>query len=106
YYKAISSVAENTYEIKTVLRAAMLQEMNAIISMNRDQLDLSGINEALIVPIDVDLRITVETNSYYYNNSLIVGESGGSSKGMLCESRLSEYQVKNAEKGKYRITVF
>jgi TonB-dependent SusC/RagA subfamily outer membrane receptor len=58
------------------LKAMMLAEMNAMIALNENQLNLSGINPGLIKPLPVDLRIVVDGNLPGLTGGLSITEPG------------------------------
>jgi TonB-dependent SusC/RagA subfamily outer membrane receptor len=109
------------------LKAMMLQEMNAIIAVQKEKLDLSKINRQFIRPLTVDLRITFECNTTNLSNKVSIAEPGGtacSAKKPLSMygGRLTiknavnranniytvapeEYQIKNAVDGKYKLRI-
>ena len=66
YYQIITA-ADNDNSFLTIKENA-LSEMNAIISLKKTELDISFINQNLIKPLPVDLRITVGGNYNYISN--------------------------------------
>jgi len=122
FYKGILNDTPNKE-----LKAMMLQEMNAIIAVHKEKIDISKINQELIRPLSVDLRITFECNTRNLSNNISIAEPGGNScsakKPMtLFGGRLSpkdagntgnnvytvspkEYQIKNAVDGKYKLRI-
>jgi len=119
-YKVIT---KNYYQYENRYRgikSLLLNEMNSIISRYRNKLDLSKINEAIIKPLPVDLRIIVDWNKDETDIDLHLVEPGGeecfySNKQTKNGGRLSEdftqgygpeeYQIKNVKKGSYSIQV-
>ncbi|MGC4035964.1 MAG: VIT domain-containing protein [Chitinophagaceae bacterium] len=102
------------------LKSMLLNEMNAIINRNKQNINLSKINAAIIRPLPVDLRIVVDWNKDETDIDLHVTEPNGetcyySNRFTKSGGRLSEdftqgygpeeYEIKNAEKGKYSIKV-
>ena len=95
--------------------------MNAILVMHKNEFDISYINQNLVKVLPVDLRITLESN---YNSNLNgrfiepgnvtcnslnpLTRSGGRFTGSnyyAYNYDFSEYSIKNAQPGKYRIKV-
>jgi TonB-dependent SusC/RagA subfamily outer membrane receptor len=122
YYKGICLVADNYEYLHPDTKAMMLQEMNAVIGAHTGSIDVSGINQQLIKPLDYDLRVTLDCNNQSLNNSVSIAEPGGkicrNNKPGKSDGRLSpnyqsyygniapeEYQVKNAKPGNYKIRV-
>lgn len=119
-YKVIT---KNFYQYEARYRgikSLLLNEMNAIIEQQRNNLDISKINRAIIKPLPVDLRIVVDWNKDETDIDLHIVEPGGeecfySHKQSKDGGRMSEdftqgygpeeYQIKNAQKGKYSIRV-
>lgn len=111
----------NQYEARyRGLKSLLLNEINSVISLHRDNLDLSRINEAIIKPLPVDIRIVIDWNKDETDIDLHIVEPGGEEcfyKNKLTKSggRLSEdftegygpeeYQVKNAKHGVYSIRI-
>jgi len=102
------------------LRSILLTEMNAIINRYKDKLDLSEINSSIFKPLPVDLRIVVDWNKDETDIDLHILEPGGeecfySHKQSRAGGRMAEdftqgygpeeYEIKNAQKGKYSIRV-
>ncbi len=102
------------------LKSLLLNEMNLIIAQHRNSLDLSKINEAVIKPLPVDIRIVVDWNKDETDIDLHVIEPDGEEcfyghKQSKNGGRMSEdftqgygpeeYQIKTAKKGKYIIRV-
>jgi tetratricopeptide (TPR) repeat protein len=119
YYSIITTPDENDYY--AVVKENALAEMNAVLAMHKNKFDISYINHNLVKTLPVDLRITVETN---YNRSSYLQITGpgdkkpnGSNSNTANKSRLinnnyswghhslSEYAVKDAPTGAYRIKV-
>ncbi|MBL7743446.1 MAG: TonB-dependent receptor plug domain-containing protein [Chitinophagaceae bacterium] len=102
-------------------KAMMMSEMNAIISLHRDQLDISAIPATLIKALPTDLRFVIDCNKgnmsnisikepggYVCNYSTPVTKNGGTiQQGYYYwyYNNPFEYQVKKAPEGKYRISV-
>jgi TonB-dependent SusC/RagA subfamily outer membrane receptor len=119
-YKVIT---KNFYQYENRYRgikSLLLNEMNAIISQQHNNLDLSKINPAIIKPLPVDLRIVVDWNKDETDIDLHIVEPDGeecfySYKQSKNGGRLSEdftqgygpeeYQIKNVQKGKYSIRI-
>jgi TonB-dependent SusC/RagA subfamily outer membrane receptor len=102
------------------LKSMMMNDMNAIISLHKNNLDISGIPAALIRPMPVDMRIVIDCNksnisnisvkepgNYICNYSNPVTKNGGTiQQGYYWySSNPFEYQVKKAPEGRYRISV-
>jgi tetratricopeptide (TPR) repeat protein len=102
------------------LKALLLNELNGIIAQHKNALNLSKINKAIIEPLPVDLRIVIDWNKDETDIDLHIVEPGGEEcfyghKQSGAGGRLSEdftqgygpeeYQIKNAQKGKYQIRV-
>ena len=118
-----ASLTKNWYQYENRyrgLRSILLTEMNSIINRHRDELDLSGINTSIIKPLPVDLRIVVDWNKDETDIDLHIVEPGGEecyyshrqskAGGRMAEDFTQgygpeEYQIKNAQKGKYSIQV-
>ena len=121
YYDAIKFDSRNFESVNVSIKATMLNEMNAVIHVHKDVLDVSMIPQSLIRPMPVDLRITVDNNAGY-----TAGMSVREPDGKLCSSSRGsrnasgfiispknyyqygmpiEYQIKNARKGTYKISV-
>lgn len=120
YYSVITSQDDNYYSANVKENA--LAEMNAILVLHRNEFDISYINHHLVKTLPVDLRITLESNYGYMNNTQII-EPGKA----ICNSRnrntvnggrytgtdyyygynsdLNEYSIKKANSGKYRIKI-
>jgi len=127
YQKALdilySALTKNWYQYEERyrgLKSLLLNEINSIISLHRDKLDLSNINEAIVKPLPVDIRIVIDWNKDETDIDLHIAEPGGEEcfyKNKLTKSggRLSEdftqgygpeeYQVKNAKHGNYSIRI-
>jgi tetratricopeptide (TPR) repeat protein len=102
------------------IKAMLLEEMNAIISMHKDQLDLSAIPASLIRALPVDMRIVISCNKGNISN-ISISEPGGSrctysapvtkNGGTIQHGYYwyyghpFEYKIKNAPAGKYKISV-
>ena len=124
YYSIITWQSENNYSYGYgSIKQMALSEMNAVIALHFGSVDLSGINLRLVKTLPVDLRITTEGNygSYYYNQVQIEEP-----KGEICThsnpdtkwgghftqnqydyyyNDKTEYSVKNAVNGKYKVVV-
>jgi TonB-dependent SusC/RagA subfamily outer membrane receptor len=123
FYQAITKVQDNNGYNNNTTRAMMLQEMNAVIAIHKESLDLSKINQQLIRPLEVDLRITLDCNNRdLFSNVLIMEPDGTTCSYLKPESanggKLTindnyyrgyysdapeEYQIKKAQDGKYKI---
>ncbi len=116
-YKGILSENDpsNPDAIKT--KETMLADMNMMIALHRDKLSLSDIPSPLIKPVSADLRVILESSATGFNR-LFVREPGGhitdqlhpqaENRGRLLMtdySPLAEYQVCNARKGRYSISL-
>ncbi len=121
YYQGLTRNFEEREAGGRIMKAAMLQEMSAIISIHKSSVNLSEINMQIVKPLPVDLRITLDCNvgDLYGNMSVMepggavcsyydcVTKNGGriSTDDILRNINISseEYQVKKAKEGKYRI---
>lgn len=125
YYSIICSIEQYNYYTfnynsatpEQQIKSAAMDEMNALVAMHGQALDISRVNANLIRPIPVDLRISVEGNFDIDNMQIVepggkvcsdyqhYTESGGCF--MNNESTYgrtySQYMIKNAAKGFYRI---
>lgn len=119
YYSLITAANnENQY---LLLKENALAELNAVIALEPDGLDISFIDRGLIKILPSGLRIAVEGNNNSVNN-LQVQEPGSAvcnftnpatvNGGRLKtdaqywnNNNISEYVIKNASKGKYRVRV-
>jgi tetratricopeptide (TPR) repeat protein len=120
YYSIITAPDEEN--CKSNVKENALAEMNAVLAMHKNEFEISYINRNLLKALPVDLRITVEANNYYYvdypqitepgnttcnynnTNSVNGGRFSGISN-YRYDHDLSEYTIKNATAGKYRIKV-
>lgn len=116
-YEAITTNWQQRESQYLPIKALMLNDLNAIIATHRNSLNISGMNENLIRPLPVDLRIVVESNSGVLGRVCMV-EPGGSE---ICNAYsgapvktgyfsnalngTSEYQARTAKKGTYKIRV-
>lgn len=108
YYTIITAPDENKQYANVKENA--LAEMNAIIALHKNELDISYINQNLVKMIPVDLRVTVQGN-YDYNRKVQITGPGNTTKARFSESgyydnyNLTEYAIKDAAKGIYRVKV-
>ena len=124
FYKGILKDFETEEANNLRLKEIMLNEMNVIISMHKSGLDLSQINPSVLKPLPCDLRITAEDN---LNGTvgLIINEPGNNNCSLYTsptknggyikrqtndlysyyQPGVTEYQMKNAVKGKYKVLV-
>ncbi len=102
------------------LKESALNEMNAVIAMHKNKIHIAYINQNLIKPLPVDLRIVCESN---YNNAgyyFQVREPGGEicsyqkpftiaggrfGGGYYYTSENGEYSIKKASTGNYKLKV-
>ncbi len=118
YYSIVTAGDEtNSTNVKT----NALAEMNAILVLHKNEFDISYINHNLLKVLPVDLRITLQSNYGYIHNAKFIEPgnvtcnnanpntaNGGRFAGNCNYSvnyDLSEYAVKNAPAGSYRIKV-
>jgi hypothetical protein len=115
-YEAVSAnygQQEGTYQ---PVKAMILGELNAIISLHNKELDLSGINTSIVRPLPVDLRIVVDGNLTSVTGQVSITEPGGGVAMPYQQSRnvagsmqnqygFTEYQLRAAKKGNYAIRV-
>lgn len=107
------------------LKAVLLNDMNAMIELHRAILDLSAINPTLIKALPADLQIVAEDNNRSRLNlqinepgiqSMVVDGHPSQNGGFVTTEKYSEYfygnangietyTIKNAVKGKYKVTV-
>jgi TonB-dependent SusC/RagA subfamily outer membrane receptor len=119
-YEAIKLNTGQQDHTTLYLKAQLVNEMNAVISAHKDKLDISGIPPALIKSLPADLRIVIECNKGNLSNASIrepgnivsnyatpVTKNGGviQHADYWYYSNPFEYQIKNALKGKYRVSV-
>lgn len=108
YYTIITAPDENKQYANVKENA--LAEMNAIIALHKNELDISYINQNLVKMIPVDLRVTVQGN-YDYNRKVQITGPGNTTKARFSESgyydnyNITEYAIKDAAKGIYRVKV-
>ena len=119
-YKVIT---KNFYQYESRYRgikSLMLNEMNAIINLHPGAVCLTNINEAIIKPLPADIRIVVDWNKDETDIDLHIEEPNGENcyygyrhtkkGGRLSEDFTQgygpeEYEIKQAQKGKYVISV-
>lgn len=117
-YSVITAADENNSFGRVKENA--LAELNAILAMHKNEFDISYINHNLIKPIPVDLRITVESN-YGFTRGVEFVEPGNTKCNSLNPNTankgrfsgidysynysVSEYIIKQAEAGRYRVKV-
>lgn len=102
------------------LRGIILNELNTIIDQNRNTVDISGIDTAILKALPVDLRIVIDWNKDETDIDLHVIEPGGeecyySHRETKRGGRISEdftqgygpeeYEIKNAANGTYHVQV-
>lgn len=118
YYSIIIAPDEtNSY---SNLKDNSLAEMNAILALHKNELDISYINQNLIKILPVDLRITVESNYDHVRNVQFIDPGNIKYNALITNTAnrgrfaggyysynndLSEYAIKKAESGKYRVKV-
>lgn len=116
YYKIITM--DNQSYNHNIFKDLALSEMNAAIALSKDSINYSYINQELIKPLPIDLRISWQSN-YHALSGLQIIEPGNetcsysnpsSKNGGLMAYYNSyyygvgdEYCIKTAPKGKYRI---
>ncbi|HEX7845765.1 MAG TPA: TonB-dependent receptor plug domain-containing protein, partial [Chitinophagaceae bacterium] len=119
-YAAIKRDTRQQEWMNLSVKTVLLAEMNTIISLHKNELDIKAIPASLIKPITADLRIVLDCNKGNLGY-ITVKEPGGEicsnqsvtkNGGMLMNSYMygyynhpSEYQLKTAISGKYRIGV-
>lgn len=122
YYAVITWADEA--DITTAVKNSALSEMNAILALHKNEFDISYINQNMVKLLPVDLRITVESNYNYTNATQFIepgdikcnsvnphtingGKYNGSDyyKNYRYIYDLSEYTIKNAPAGRYKIKV-
>lgn len=102
------------------IKSLMLNEMNAIISRNSNSVTLCKINNAIIKPLPVDIRIVIDWNKDETDVDLHIEEPGKEEcfyghrhtkkGGRLSEDFTQgygpeEYEIRNAQNGTYTIRV-
>jgi TonB-dependent SusC/RagA subfamily outer membrane receptor len=119
-YQSVNRSWEDNAGANSEWKASMLQDMNAIIAIHKDKLDISKLNNELIRPIPVDLRIRVESSrNGQFGKVFLIGPDGTAfsteantvNDNILVLSRGSfqqagfptEFLVKDAKDGKYKI---
>jgi tetratricopeptide (TPR) repeat protein len=108
-YYSIITTADGNNSFSNIKENA-LAEMNAILAVHKNKFDISYINQNLIKVLPVDLRVTVESNYEYKRKVQIIGP-GKTTKGRFAESgyydsyNLTEYVIKDALTGQYRVKV-
>jgi len=123
FYRAITKAQDNNGYYNNTTRAMMLQEMNAVIAIHKERLDLSKINQQLIRPLEVDLRVTLDCNNRDLFSNVLIMEPDGTTCSYLKPESVNggkltrddnyyrgyysdapeEYQIKKAQDGKYKI---
>ena len=124
FYQAITNAEDNNGYTNRTIKAMMLQEMNAIITVHKEMLNLSKINKQLVRPLAVDLRVTLDCNSRDLYSIVSIVEPDGkicsyakpesATGGRITKNDYNyrsyyysdapeEYQVKQAQAGKYKI---
>ncbi len=118
-YHAIGIDTKQQENLNQSIKALMLDEMNAIISVHKDSVDISSIPQELIKSLPVDLRIVIDGNKTNIANAIVrepggatcsfyksVSRNGGMLTGEFWHSKgPAEYRLKTAIPGKYRISV-
>jgi len=108
YYSIITTADGNDHSSNVKENA--LAEMNAILAVHKNEFDISYINHNLIKVLPVDLRVTVESNYEYKRKVQVIGP-GKTTKGRFTEKgyydsyNLTEYIIKDALIGQYRVKV-
>lgn len=117
YYSIITATDE--YNNYGNVKENALAEMNAILALYKNEFNISYINQNLIKLIPVDLKITVESN-YEYTRKVQFVEPDNTKCNALTPNTvnkgrysgndnynysLSEYTVKDALTGKYKVKV-
>ncbi|UEG50532.1 TonB-dependent receptor plug domain-containing protein [Ferruginibacter lapsinanis] len=100
------------------LKDIMLAEMNMMIALHKGPIDISYIPKEIIKSIPADIRIIVESSTsnlsdltfdtprgYDVKNSNTINRIGARLHSAATDYMLSEFQVKDAPKGKYRISL-
>ena len=118
-YNGICLNTEQMEHLNTNIKATLLSDLNAIITLRGDKLDLSRIPRSFIVPETADLRIDIESNNGNPGYISIREPGGtissqhqsGSKNGSISyqafenySDRPFVYQLKNAKPGRYRIS--
>jgi TonB-dependent SusC/RagA subfamily outer membrane receptor len=119
-YRAVKMNTGQMESTNLYLKAMLMSEMNAIISLHKDKIDISAIPYTLIKPLPVDMRIVIDCNKgslgnvsikepggFTCNYSNPVTKNGGTvHQGYYWYySNPFEYQIKKAPEGKYKISV-
>jgi tetratricopeptide (TPR) repeat protein len=119
YYQGILvDQADYYYRRKSTEKAFMLEEMNAIIAIHKDELDISRIDPKLILSLPVDLRVTAGNNlDGILSLNIKLGKTANPAnsqeniKGFMPFSMdyygdpEKEYLIRNAVAGKYKVTI-
>ena len=103
---------EESYYYSYNLKQLVLNEINALISLHRYQLDLSKVHPSVIKDYPADLYITMGSNSVY-ESDFTIGLPGGATIGFYHNysnkrdenlfTHENEIFIKSAYKGTYRI---
>jgi TonB-dependent SusC/RagA subfamily outer membrane receptor len=115
-YEAVRTNYEQQEGTYQPVKAMILGELNAIISLHKAELDLSGINTSIVRPLPVDLRIVVDGNIPGVPWQVSITEPGGGMALPYQRSKnvagtiqnqygINEYQLRAAKKGMYAISV-
>ena len=115
-YEAVSANYSQQEGMYQPVKAMILGELNAIISLHGKELDLSGINTSIVRPLPVDLRILVDGNIPGIPGQVTITEPGGGiavpyqrAKNVAGDIQnqygINEYQLREAKKGNYAIRV-
>lgn len=126
YQEAVNILADaltdNNNYYDNQLKEMALADLNAIATVYKDKVNVSFLNQNLLKPTPVDLRIQVESGGYYnYSNFSVIEPDNTScaaakplskNGGVLNSGNYygyngygwnNEYTIKNALKGKYRL---
>lgn len=120
-YKAVCMQSSNAYYFRPeIVKSMLLHELSNMIQLHKDSLKLDAINSLLIKPMPCDLRIVVEENAGAafalkinepglgnWASVTTASKHGGfiNNSGYYNEGQITEYILKDAVKGKYKIWV-
>ncbi len=118
-YNAIGMNTGQMESVNMYFKSVLLNDLNIIISMHKNEIVADHIPTAIINPLEIDMRILMECNRGFVNFSVIEpGDVTASYSNLKTKNggiftynyywhnyHPSEYQIKNAPAGKYKIMV-
>lgn len=120
YYEIIKSNESDIYMHDEEYRVIAINEMNAVISQFKEQLNIGLINPNLVRTLPVDLNISVESNNYNFSDLRIAGQQGNqlttdnkyipvtyykSRHYWYYDNFISGHSIRNAAKGLYKLKI-